>query len=98
MKRISTSSNSLDSGDEAGKTTTTDPCSRHTRAVAGAGGQLQTTGSQPIVSATACPTSFLPEAPVPEQPVTLARPRDARTPWGDLHAPTTAADLTAHST
>ena len=25
-----------DRGDEAGKTTTTDPCSRHTRAVAGA--------------------------------------------------------------
>ena len=32
------------------------------------GGQLQTAGSQPIVSATACPTSSLPEAPVPEQP------------------------------
>src|SRR5712691_5838921 len=29
------------------------------------GGQLQTTGSQPIVS-TACPTHVLPEAPVPE--------------------------------
>jgi hypothetical protein len=29
------------------------------------GGQLQTTGSQPIVSATACPISSLPQSPCP---------------------------------
>jgi hypothetical protein len=62
------------------------------------GGQLQTTGSQPIVSATACPTSFLPEAPVPEQPTTLHQVPDATAPRSDLHAPTTTEDLTAHST
>jgi hypothetical protein len=62
------------------------------------GGQLQTTGSQPIVSATACPTSFLPEAPVPEQPATLTRPPDATTPRNDLHAPTTTRDRTARLT
>src|SRR5881296_1517899 len=61
------------------------------------GGQLQTTGSQPIVSATACPTSFLPEAPVPEQHPTLTRPPDTTAPRRDLHAPTTSEDHTAHS-
>ncbi len=44
------------------------------------GGQLQTTGSQPIVSATACPTSFLPEAPVPEQLTRLAQLPEATAP------------------
>ncbi len=60
------------------------------------GGQLQTTGSQPIVS-TACPTHVLPEAPVPEQAMTLTQAPDARTPHGNLHAPTTGDDHTAAS-
>src|ERR1700736_1863597 len=86
MKRIPTSSHSLDTGDEAGENDNygsvlaAHPGSRR-------GGQLQTTGSQPIVSVTACPTYVLPEAPVPEQPETLTRPPDTRTPCGDLHAP-----------
>src|ERR1700736_3029293 len=88
MKRIPTSSHSLDTGDEAGENDNygsvlaAHPGSRR-------GGQLQTTGSQPIVSVTPCPTYVLTEAPVPEQPETLTRPPDTRTPCGDLHAPTT---------
>src|SRR6202011_2364013 len=96
MKRIPTSSHSLDTGDEAGENDNygsvlaAHPGSRR-------GGQLQTTGSQPIVSVTACPTYVLPEAPVPEQPETLTRPPDTRTPSGDLHAPTTRIAPTAPS-
>ena len=41
MNRIPTSSQSLKDGDEAGETTTTDPCARHTRAVAGAANYKQ---------------------------------------------------------
>src|SRR5712691_6524328 len=97
MKRLTPSPHSLDTGDEAGENDNygsvlaAHPGSRR-------GGQLQTTGSQPIVSVTACPTYVLPEAPVPEQPVTLTRHPDARTPYGDLHAPTTATGRTAPST
>src|ERR1700730_6350697 len=96
MRRIPTSSHSLATGDEAGENDNygsvlaAHPGSRR-------GGQLQTTGSQPIVSVTACPTYVLPEAPVPEQPETLTRPPDTRTPCGDLHAPTTGNARTEDS-
>src|SRR5262249_45154009 len=61
------------------------------------GGQLQTAGSQPIVTAAACPTSLLPGAPVPEPPTTLTRAPDTTTPCRDLHASTTARGRTPHS-
>src|SRR5207244_2593855 len=57
----------------AGKATTTDPCAQHTRANRG-GGQLQTTGSQPI-ELTAYPTCALPEPPSREPHDATSQPR-----------------------
>jgi hypothetical protein len=97
IKRIGTSSHSLHRrrrggrNDNYGSVPAAHPGSRR-------GGQLQTTGSQPIVSAAACPTSLLPEAPVPEQPPTLTRAPDASTSCSDLHAPTTATASASRST
>ncbi|SRR6266498_6098742 len=54
--------------------------------------ELAATVRQPLgrlIESTACPTTVLPEAPVPEQAITLTRPPDARAPSGHLPAPTT---------
>jgi hypothetical protein len=78
------------SGDAVGKTTTTDPCSKHTRASRG-GGQLQIAGSQPI-ELTACPTCVLPEPPS-RNPANLRRAPDTTAP-GQIFMPLQPAQTT----